>query len=285
MKKRLFAVLILLMVSLTACGSSNVGGYSNSYSDGFTMNESASSWSGTTYVTGDNVDYNYVFYAQGLTDHDKDYMLDHFEQIQTFVISYGGFISTVNNSYTAYEISADATYISSREINYEASGVLNFTVEVPNEHIVDVIEYIEDFCDTVNFDVTRFNQNIINYDGHKVVDQYSDNYWDRQDEITKDDLEYRTAYAELYVNISYYIPRGFFAKTGYTLRGIWREFWDGLGDIIIGFVSIAVGFNVLFIFGILMFKMWKRIIYNDKKKHPKYYDNTKTIVVTDKKDS
>lgn len=296
MKKNTLKVVgltLLIAIVTSGCGSYSSGfGYTESINntagsmmyDGFTMDSSSYDYS-TTSITGDYSEYKYTFGAEGATKKSREEMLKHFEEIQDIADSNGGYIENVDNSYSLYLIDYRDTYMSYSEKNYKYSGNLRFTVQIPPENIQLIIDYLTKFCKDNNFDVTRFNQYIYNYKGKTIVDNYEDvEYWERGDKITQEDLDKRLKYAEFNITISYYNPRSGFSSFAIKALEIWNEFWDSIGEVVMAFISIAIGALVLFVEAIFLARLWKRASYKYKLKKPEYHQPKEVIVMQKEND-
>ena len=208
-------------------------------------------------------------------------MLSYFEDDQKFVDDNGGYISNVNNCYDAHTVMSDS-YISDSTIKYEATGSLDFVVEIDNEKISLVTDKLEQFCKDNNFKVTSYYQRITNYKEYTVVEGYDDQY--RDDVITQEELDKRLKYATLYVTVNYNIPRPAIMQFVYGFQKTWDEIVDGFGDVIKAFLFIALGLVILFAEAILFYKAWRKMLFKHRMKKPEYYP-PKHVIVDEKKDS
>ncbi len=277
MKKLTIISILLTSVFLSGCGGSSVGNY---IEDSVGMSpvtnknigyyESSGTDYGNTTITGDRSDYSYIFSANGTTKKTKQDMLNDYENIQNIADSNGGHIENVYNSYEVFE-SKEKNYISNSEIKYKAHGCLQFTVEINNENVPTILEYLENICAENKFIVTNYTQEISNYKEYKVVNEYEDEYTE-ENIITEEELDSRLKYADISVRLDYYIPRTGISKLGLRIKQTWKDFWDGIGEIIKVFLALAVGLMIPFIQSIFFYKTFKKIIYKYKLKHPEYYE-------------
>ncbi len=283
MKKHLTTGLVILcLLSLTACGSS-----SRSYSDngtGFEISNSAPAKSmvsysedADVYVTGgdyssttinsDYADYSYNFIAGGNTKKSKSEMLDDYEYIQDFVNERNGFIENVYNNYQYYDIEdsyygSNATYIS--------RGSLSFTIEIANEDVMDVLAELEKICIDNKFTVTNYTQTIQNYQNFRIVDEYSDEVY-YGETITQDELDRRLNYADISVSLSYNNPRPKVTVFFLRLKAAIRDFWDAFGEIVQVILIIILVLLAVFAELIWFYKMFRKMMYKHRQKHPEYY--------------
>ena len=282
MKKWLTSGLVLTCIlCLAGCGSS-----SRSYSDngtGFEISNSAPAKSmvsfsedadvyvtggdySSTTITGDKADYSYNFQAGGETKKSKAEMLADYEHIQDFVNERDGFIENVYNDYQYYE----ADNYSSYNRNYISRGNLSFTIEIDNDDVLDVLAELEKICIDNKFTVTNYTQRIQNYQNFRVVDEYSDEVYYGQ-AITQDELDRRLNYADITVNLSYRNPRAKVAVFFLQLRDAIEDFWDNCGEILQIILVIVVVIFAIFAEIMLLYKMFIKMMYKHRQKHPNYY--------------
>ncbi len=282
MKKKFVLGLALCMAMVTGCGGSGfyaengvkemaTDSYEASYAESYSTGGDYS----TTSIEGDLVGYSYYFSADGKTNKTREEMLSYYEEVQTLVNDNGGFIENVNNDYSAYVITPDETYISESEKRYKSSGYLSFTVQIPNDNIKLVTDYLEQFCQDNKFVVTRFDQSITNYKYVKVADGEDPNNYGA---ITSDELEKRIKYASLNVNISYYQPRSGFAVFKYAVREVVRDLASVFLHLIAVLIVLIIAISVLFLHLTFLYKSWKKMVYKHSRKKPEYY-GPKHIVI------
>ena len=303
MKKRYLILSLLTATLLTGCGES---GYEY---EPATMTTETSDQPGTVYVASDDnavpesanssaagtstggdysrttissefSDYNYSFAANGETNKTKQDMLNYYESLQGVVKENGGYIENVYNSYDAYVIEPDDTYISETEIQYTAKGCLNFSIEIPNDKITVITDNLENFCRENNFKVTDFDQKITNYEGYEIVDNYDQNT-NSGKVITQKELDRKLNYATLSVRIDYRTRRSGFERFALGAKKNWDNFVESIDEVVMAFLAIAVGFIVLFVEAIIFYKIWKRMVYKHSKKRPQYYPAKHIVIDND----
>lgn len=291
--KVLISSVLGVALSLTACGggSHNSGSYSNSYGMAVAT-ESAGAYdyyyddgyydyTSSTYINSDNADYNYTFSATGETKKTKNDMLSFYESVQDLVNENDGYIESVDNNYTYYTIDDDVKYISDSEKCYKYSGNLRFVVQIPNANMPLILDTLESFCNENSFNITAYNQRIQNYEGYVVVNDYVDIDWDERDyKINEGDLEHRLKYAELSVAINYRAPRNPIVKFWLGFESMWLEFWDNIGEVVVVFLALGVGFAIIFFEWILLYKAYRRMIYKHRMKKPQYYQPKEISLIT-----
>ena len=235
-----------------------------------------------TDINDEQVGYSYSFSAEGETKKDRKEMLSYYEELQSLVNDNDGYIENVNNDYTRYTLDGDDmyySYISESQKKYSASGTLNFTIEIPDEKVDLITDSLEQFCKENNFAVTSFNQYITNYRDVTVVED--DGEYHSYDSITKKELEKRTKYADVRVNIRYNTPRSEAEKVINALSeislNINKAILNYMGALIFAFISMFV----LFMEGTVLYKLWKKMVYKHQKSKPEYY-GAKHIII-DKK--
>lgn len=296
MKKKLLVASLILAGCLTACGRSNSYDYESDYgyngiqgsavtdsvSNSYYKDESFSTGGdySNTLVNGEFVDYSYYFSASGelKKEDEKQDVLDYYEGLETLVNDNGGFIENLNNDYMGYAIDKATAYLSENEKAYKASGYISFTVEIPNEKIDLVTESLENFCKDNKFNVTRYTQNITNYELYDK-DGEETNDWDNV--ITKEELEKRLKYARVDVSLSYYLPRSGISAVSIRFTSAIHEFWDSLSEAVTAFFAVAVGLIVLYLEAIAFYKGFKKAIYKHRLKKPEYYA-PKPVILVDK---
>ena len=283
MKKKSLLILPLLAVTLLAgCGDSGyyespaMSSSSDSASPkGILVADDSSyatggNYSGTT-MSGDYADYSYSFAANGETHKTKEDMLDYYESLQKLVNESGGYIENINNRYNGYVIAADDRYISDTEVQYEATGSLSFTIQIPNEQIPLITDNLENFCVENRFVVTTYNQKITNYEGYEIVNSYDQDKYSDSQVITKKELETKLKYASLSVDINYRIRRPGFDRFVLGVKKNWNNFINGVGEVVLAFLVVAVGVIVFFVEAIIFYKLWKKMIFKHRMKRPEYY--------------
>lgn len=283
MKKKFLLGLVVCATMLAGCGSRDgvYNGYgvkemaTDSYEASYAESYSTGGDYSTTSIEGDLVGYSYNFSANGKTNKTREEMLSYYEEVQGLVTENNGYIENVNNDYSSYMITPDQSWISDNEKYYKASGMLSFTVEIPNDSIKLVTDSLENFCKDNKFTVTRFNQSITNYKSVRVTEGGEDYSYNS---ITREELEKRVKYASLYVNISYYQPRGALAVFGYTLRQVVREISEVLLSLIMVLIVLLIAISVIFVYAKFLYKSWKKMVFKHKIKKPEYY-GPKHIVI------
>jgi hypothetical protein len=294
MKKRSLVLPLLALTLLVGCGESNYHATPSMSSDtvsapagsatGLLVKSDGSEPTGGDYsrttISGDFADYSYSFAANGETRKTKQEMLDYYESVQTLVNENGGYIDSVNNRYNGYVITPDDNYLSSNEIQYEATGNLNFTVEIPNDKITVVTDSLESFCSDNNFVVTTYNQKIVNYEGYQIVSSYDQDSYSGNNVITQSELETKLKYASLNVDISYRVRRSGFERFALGVRQSWNDFVEGIGVVILAFLVVAIGIIIFFVEAVIFYKIWIKMVYKHRKKRPEYYP-AKHVVIDD----
>lgn len=275
---------VLTILGLTACGggssyATNVPGFdiemaSDASKSGY---YTSGSYSGGTTISGDYADYSYSFSATGSTKKSKNEMLDCYEELQGIVIDNDGFISDVNNNYRTYVIAPDDNYITDSEKYYVSSGTLRFTIEIPEDNVGVVIEWLEDFVNENKFTVTYYNQRIVNYQNYKIVEDYDDSY--RYGVITEEELASRLQYTSFYVDLSYYTLRSGIEKFGITLKRMWLDLADICEPAVVVVIIIAIALLIFYFEFLLFYRLFKRVQYRNSKKRPHYYAPTKVMIV------
>ena len=285
MKKRITIISVLcIMLLVTACSSfspmskSYDGAMINSiqsdegfYDEGFSTGGDYSN----TNITGEQADYSYSFTAAGRTQKSKADMLADYERIQEFVNSKDGYVTDVNNSYDFFDIS-ESRYYDGDRIRYKAVGTIYFSAEIDNEYIPELVELLEEICKDNRFIVSDYTQRIKNYKPYELSQETDDG--DRT--ITKQELERRLKYADIRVNIRYRIPRPFIEKTWLWIKGVFIGFWEIIGDMITGFLGIALGLYILHFPLILIYKDFRKMMYKHRLAHPEYYKGEKYVVIS-----
>ncbi len=291
MKKKLIIVLtVIASLLLAGCGMSarrdepavkwsnsmamdeSLGGY---YADNG-LYETGGDYSSTT-ISGDKVDYSYTFSAEGDTYKDKAAMLKDYEAIQNIVNEKDGYIESVYNSYDYYS-DEDIEYNDVAR-KYIARGSLSFTVQIENQYVQDIVNYLETLCQNNQFTVTSYTQRIQNYKSWKVVDEYDENQRGRV--ISDEDLKERLKYADISVNICYNIPRNKVVAALMGIKVAISDFFDGVRSIVTSFLALAVGLFILYIQAILFYKGFVKTIHKHKRNHPEYYPPKDVHVITD----
>lgn len=282
MKKIIKIILVASMICLlTACSSDGDYSYGDSYSQGMVSNsvskgisfdgisyKSSADYS-DTYINGSLADYSYNFKASGVIK-DKETALNEYENIQQLVESKGGYIKDVRNTYYGYDITPDDFDYSSKEIRNKATGCVSFTVEVDNSNIDEVINELDKFIKDHKMTLSVYSQVITNYVDYNVVEDRSELY-DRET-ITREELDKRLKYAELYVSLSYRIKRpvaqAVYMGTVTFVSNVLRAF----GQLLVILISVAiVWFSVLFLIIIPSYKLFVKSVFKFKTKHSMYF--------------
>lgn len=287
MKKKLLIGLMTMSVilGLTGCGSSsNFGSYVDKSYSPMEMNsvageayyDSDSYYGynenydyGSTTIKGKQVDYSYDVGARGSVE-SKSVALDFYEDLSKFVDDNDGYIENVNNTYSDNYIEPGDYYISDYDILYAASGRLNFTVQIEEEHSADVIALFDKFCEEQNLTITAYNQYITNYDHYEVRDENDDdNYYHWK--MTQKELDEAVKYSDIDVRIDYQIDRPGGAKTALKISKFFKNFWDSASDILTAIFWVCVWVYVaLFVILLPVIKIIKKSMYKFYTKHPEY---------------
>lgn len=299
MRKRVFAgvgCVLLIGTLLTGCGGAKDSySYSNSegadgasvtgYSSGFFAEGSSSR--GDNFSTGGNytsyssddvyADYSYEFGASG-KGVKKETVLGEMEVLRSYAYDAGGYVGDVKNTYANYEDMGANTYsyYSEKVRTYKSYGTVDFYIYVAEDAIAGAIDNLEEFCKTNHLTVSTFNQTVTNYRALKVVDEYSDDYWEREGTITEEDLQKALEYSTLHVTLSYYEPRGGFSKFGMGLKNLASDFTDAVGATLLMLLIYSL-FLLVTCFAILfavntMTGGGLKAKYKVYKKHPEYFD-------------
>lgn len=271
-------LLLVTTLSLVGCGSSHSAGITSkslnsttneasyilgdSYSADYSMDYSS------TYIDSSYADYSYSLYANGESSKSKDEMLKDYEDIQAFVKEKDGYIENVNNSYNIYD-KDDRRYYSSSD--YKISGTLSFTIQIDKDCVDETIQKLDQICKDNNLVVTVYNQRITNYEGKKIVDGYDDDWYD-YDTISKEDLEKRLKYADINVQLNYHKSFNFFEKLFMNIGDALMEFWDSFGELVQVIIIILIILHVCFFNVCLWYKMFRKMMYKHKIKHPEFYE-------------
>lgn len=302
MRKRVFAgvgCVLLIGTLLTGCGGatssysnyggSDAGAYGASvtgYNDGF-FDDNDSSSRGDGFSTGGNyasyssddvyADYSYEFGASGKSVK-KETVLGELEVLRSYAYDAGGYVGDVHNTYTNYEDMGANThnYYSDTERKYKSYGKVDFYVYVEEDDIEGAIDELEGFCKTNHLTVSTFNQTVTNYRALKVVDEYSDDYWERKGTITEEDLQKELEYSTLHVTLSYYEPRGAFSKFGMGVKNFTRALTEAIGGTLFTLFVYAL-FLLITCFAILFAVNTTaggglKAKYKVYKKHPEYFE-------------
>lgn len=285
MKKKIgcLALLGVLTLSmLTGCGSHStsskgLGDMAVTNSEASFMLDDYDMDYSSTYIDSSYTDYSYTLYASGESKKSKNEMLKDYEDIQTFVKDHDGYIENVNNSYNVFDKDRNRYYGSSSHKTY---GTLSFTIQIDKDNVDEVIDKLDEICKNNNLVVTTYNQRITNYEGTTVVDRYDDYY--QYDTITKEELEKRLKYADISVQLNYYTEFNAFEKAWMGIGNAIREFWDDFGELvqtvlIILFIAYILFFNIC-----IWYKMFRKMQYKHKNKHPEFYE-PKPITIVEKK--
>lgn len=232
----------------------------------------------STYIDGDKADYSYTFTAGGETDKSKAEMLKDYELIQSLVQDKGGYIESVYNDYRYFE--AEDLKYNDFARQYRAKGVLQFTIQIKNDHVPDITDKLEQLCQANRFTVIEYTQRIQNYRSIKVVDDYD--LADPNRTITKEDLDRRLEYADISVSMTYKIPRGWLVWKCNNISAAFSGFWDSVGDIIQVVLALAFALFILFGEAVIFYKLFVKMIYKHKQKHPNYYPPKGVYVISDK---
>ena len=225
-----------------------------------------------TSIAGVQSDYSYYVNAEGNTKKRKTEMLEDFEKIQDFVTEHGGFVENVNNRYDS-----ETRY----DNQYKEKGYLDFMIQLPNEEMEGMIDFLDEIIQANKFKVTYYCQQIYNYEGWSVLPDEEEEYSGYNHRITQEELAKRLKYADLSVSIEYRHPRAFISVVWRELCDIWESFWSGIGTILIGFMLCAVGFIILFMESIVFYKLYRWMMYRHRTKHPDYYPPKEVMIKND----
>lgn len=243
--------------------------YSNSMSLGIKSSSKGSMDYHNTYISGDMADYSYNFAADGKVNKKED-VLDEYEKLQAYANEHGGYVENVRNTYTGYDIDWADSYFSENEISYKATGSANFTIQVENDEVENVIKELADFTDANNLTVTRYDQYITNYEAYEIVDEYEDNY--RYDAITKEELEKHLKYAAINVNLYYRIPRSGFMRFILSVVNVAKQAKEAFLQILAMLIILAVASLIgLYLIVLPFYKLFKKATYKYWQKHGEYY--------------
>ncbi len=282
---RIIVLSITTAIILTGCGSALGNNRSGAVmSNGLAMDKSAIEGAyfssdmdyGNANISGDKSDYSYVFSAAGDTCRTKEDMLRDYSSIQEMVEEKGGYIENLYSNYNTYN-TEDISY-NEDAVKYYAKGTLQFTVEIKNDEVEDVVARLEKICNMSGLTVTGYTQRIQNYKEWKVTDKEAEDDTCRYETISKDELDRRLAYADISVNMSYNIPRPAYEVMKYEVAAWFISLWDNISGIIKAFVGIAIGLFILFAQSIVCYKIFVRMIAKHKKKKPEYYPPKEVII-------
>ncbi len=271
-------ILGILSLCLTSCGNSadyrsTDGMVSNSFEGAYSPSFSTGGDYANTDITGDKVDYSYTFTAGGKTFKTKEQMLSDYELIQDAINEKGGYIASVDNNYSSYDMDSDARY--GNGMDYKAEGMIRFTAEVDNAYIPDIVSLLEQICVDNRFSVNTYRQQITNYRAYTVTDETED--W--KETITEEELNRRLQYAELSVSISYRVPRAWPVRAFIGFRENIRDLCDSAGRIVIFFLAYTFGLVILFIQVAFFYKAFVKVRYQHRQKHPEYYEGIRHVMV------
>ena len=230
-----------------------------------------------TYISGTMTDYSYNFSANGELKNKTD-ALNEYEKIQQFVDEHDGYVENVRNNYNGYDIDWTKDYFSSNEMRYKATGNVNFTVQVDNSQIPEIVKELESYTDQDKLTVTRYDQYITNYEAYEIVDENDDRYYGSQ-KITQQELDKRLKYASLNISIAYRIPRSGFTRFLLTLLNVVNEVKEAFLRVIAVILMLAVaGYIALFVAVLPMYKIIKKSLFKYRLKHREYYLPKEVVV-------
>lgn len=284
MKKIGILIIGVCLLMITGCGGSGYSSYgggsyenamdsmgSYSYAQGVGVTNSASSMDySNTNISGSFADYSYYFSANGEVKK-KEEVLDEYEKIQTYVNEHGGYIENVRNTYNGYDIDWADSYFTDTEINYQALGGVNFTVEVDNDEVENVIQELVKFTDEKNLTVTRYDQYITNYEAYEIVDEEDWEYY-YGNTITQEELEKRLKYASINVSLSYRIPRNGFMSFVLYIVSFAKQVRDVFLSLLATLLMLAVfAYIALYLIILPVYKLFKKSLFKFRVKHNEYY--------------
>lgn len=284
MKKIGILIIGVCLLMITGCGGSgyssysggsyenatdSMGSYSSAQGIGIMNSESSMNYSNTN-ISGSFADYSYNFSANGEVKKKED-VLDEYEKIQTYVNEHEGYIENVRNTYNGYDIDWADSYFTDTEINYQALGAVNFTVQVDNDEVENVIQELVRFTDEKNLTVTRYDQYITNYEAYEIVDEEDWEYY-YGNTITQEELEKRLKYASINVNLSYRIPRSSFMSFVLYIVNFAKQARDVFLSLLATLLMLAVfAYIALYLIILPVYKLFKKSLFKFRVKHNEYY--------------
>lgn len=290
--KRLLMTGLLLgsiTFGLTACGGINTGSSKDTVKDlGYTDNAAVNSEDyyvpsndnifSSTDISGTKVDYSYDFVASGDVKTSKEDILQDYKDLQAKVDEKGGYIESVDNSYYDYRDKNSNNYYYRYDSDYLAEGSLSFVIQVKNEDAEDVIKCLDELCQKRGLSVTTYRQTIYNYSVYTIVDDEDDSsYYDQK--ITKEELDKKLAYTDIDVRLSYRYPRSGISKFGIAIANFFESLWNACGGVILVIFFVCFGIFVIWLESIALYKGYRKMMYNHKKKKPEYYEPKKIEIV------
>lgn len=275
----LISLLLVTMLSLTGCGSSRSTGLGNKQLA--TTNESSYILAddvdySSTYIDGSYVDYSYSLYANGDSSKSKEAMLEDYEDIQDFVKDNDGYIENVNNVYSIYDRNDDSCYYSYSK--YKVTGQLSFTIQIDKDLVDETIQKLDQICKDNDLVVTTYTQRITNYEGKNAIDDYDYDQYEYET-ISKDELEKRLKYADINVQLTYHKNFSVFEKLFMSIGDAIREFWDDFGELLQVMFIILIILYVCFFNICLWYKIFRKMLYKHKIKHPEFYEPKQVMLV------
>ena len=190
-----------------------------------------------------------------------------------------------------YSMDYSSTYVDSSYADY------SYTFYASGEHKKSKDEMLKDFEDVQAFvkDRDGYIENVNNSynvydkdrryysDSHKTSGRLSftiqvDKAYDRNN-ISRAELEQRLKYADISVQLSYYTDFNVFEKFFMGVGDALRTFWDSFGEII-QIVLVLLFIAWVFFFNVCLFyKVFRKMIYKHKKKHPELYEPRPFVIV------
>ena len=284
-RTRIIAVGLLLVttLSLVGCGSNHSTGLGNKQlsttdESSYILADDYDEDYGSTYIDGSCVDYSYALYASGESSKSKEAMLKDYEDIQEFVKDHDGYIENVNNVYNVYNKDDKdySCYYSSSK--YKVSGTLAFTIQIDKDLVDETIQKLDQVCKDNSLVVTTYTQRITNYEGKTAIDDYDYDQYEYET-ISKDELEKRLKYADISVQLTYHKSFNVFEKLFMSIGDALREFWDDFGELLQVMFIILIILYVCFFQVCLWYKIFKKMLYKHKIKHPEFYEPKQVTLV------
>ena len=289
MRKTIAIISLILTIGLTGCGMGNTSYDYDTTADSMGFNGSnravtnsilgiqkgAGGNYSNTNINSSSADYSYDFSASGKTTKTKDEMLADYEEVQSKVKEFGGFIENVYNDWQNFDM--EEVYSSSNGERFKSIGKLSFTIEVKNDKVEDVLSILDKMCTDNGLTVTHYSQQIHNYENYEIVDEYDDNYY-YDEVITQDELDKRLEYADIAVDLIYQNPRSLVAVMYLKTRNWFRNIISGFDDILNIIVVITILMIVVFFEVLIFYRAFKKKLINHRKKHPELYLPKEIIV-------
>ena len=274
-------LLLVTTLSLAGCGSNHSTGLGNKLlsttdESSYILADDYDADYGSTYIDGSYIDYSYSLYASGESSKSKEAMLKDYEDIQDFVKDHDGYIENVNNIYSIYDKDDDSCYYSSSK--YKVSGTLAFTIQIDKDLVDETIQKLDQVCKDNSLVVTTYTQRITNYEGKTTIDDYDYDQYEYET-ISKDELEKRLKYADINVQLTYHKSFNVFEKLFMSIEDALMEFWDDFGELLQVMFIILIILYVCFFQVCLWYKIFRKMLYKHKIKHPEFYEPKQVTLV------